>query len=45
MYSDWLKSYLGVAELLNDDILEAKDYLVDYITNNKEVDLERVAMV
>ena len=39
-----ITSHLGLAELLNDDILEAKDLLISSLQKGKEYELLRIAM-
>lgn len=44
IYYERIKVYIGLAEMLNDDILEAKDFLVASLQNAKEYDLLNIAM-
>lgn len=44
LHNERMKVYIGLAEMLKDDILEAKDFLVASLQKGREYDLLNIAM-
>ena len=44
-FRERMQFYIGVSELLKDDILESKDYFVQTLQKGEETDITRLAMI